>query len=108
MGGAGVSTANYLSAPFYNPARLAMSAKEDQAGFMLPMLEAEVFDKDDLVNKADDFSDTYDEFQSAYDAFSANQSAENAQRLIDANAKATAELQQLQWAAGYARAGAGA
>ena len=108
MGGAGVSTANYLSAPFYNPARLAMSAKEDQAGFMLPVIGAEVFDKDDLVNKADDFDDTYDEFQSAYNAFSTNQSAENKQRLIDANAKATSELQQLQGATGYARAGAGA
>ena len=46
MGGAGVSTANYLSAPFYNPARLAMSAKDDQAGFMLPVIGVEVFDKD--------------------------------------------------------------
>ena len=75
---------------------------------MLPVIGVEVFDKDDLVNKADDFDDTYDEFQSAYDAFSANQSAENKQRLIDANGKATSELQQLQGATGYARAGAGA
>ena len=51
MGGAGVSTANYLSAPFYNPARLAMSDKEDQAGFILPVIGGQLFDEDELIDK---------------------------------------------------------
>lgn len=108
MGGAGVSTANYLSAPFYNPARLAMSEQGDKGGVMLPFVGAEVFDKDNLVDKSDDFSDTYNEFQDAYDAYSANPTSGNEQRLIAANQKATDALSGLQGKSGYGRAGAGA
>ena len=108
MGGAGVSSANYLSAPFYNPALLALSDDSDQVGLLLPVVGAEVFDKDDLRNQVDDFNTTYDEFTAAYDAYGANQSQANKQRLESANAQAMAELQQLSGATGYARAGAGA
>lgn len=108
MGGAGVSSANYLSAPFYNPARLAMSDKEDQAGFMLPVIGGQLFDEDELIDKSEEFVDTYDEFQAAYKAFDKNPTDANAERLINADIKATAELQQLQGVSAYARAGAGA
>ena len=108
MGGAGVSSANYLSAPFYNPALLALSDDSDQVGLLLPVVGAEVFDKDDLRNQVDDFNTTYDEFTAAYDAYGANQSQVNKQRLESANTQAMAELQQLSGATGYARAGAGA
>lgn len=108
MGGAGVSSANYLSAPFYNPALLALSDDSDQVGLLLPVVGAEVFDKDDLRNQVDDFNTTYDEFTAAYDAYGANQSQANKQRLESANTQAMAELQQLSGATGYARAGAGA
>ena len=108
MGGAGVSSANYLSAPFYNPALLALSDDSDQVGLLLPVVGAEVFDKDDLRNQVDDFNTTYDEFTAAYDAYGANQSQANKQRLESANTQAMADLQQLSGATGYARAGAGA
>ena len=108
MGGAGVSSANYLSAPFYNPALLALSDDSDQVGLLLPVVGAEVFDKDDLRNQVDDFNTTYDEFTAAYDAYGANQSQANKQRLESANTQAMAELQQLSGVTGYARAGAGA
>ena len=108
MGGAGVSSANYLSAPFYNPALLALSDDSDQVGLLLPVVGAEVFDKDDLRNQVDDFNTTYDEFTAAYDAYGANQSQANKQRLESANTQAMAELKQLSGATGYARAGAGA
>ena len=108
MGGAGVSSANYLSAPFYNPALLALSDESDQVGLLLPVIGAELFDEDDLANKADDFNDTYDEFSAAYNAYGTNQSQANKARLESANAKATAELQQLSGATGYGRAGVGA
>ena len=42
MGGAGVSSANYLSAPFYNPALLALSDDSDQVGLLLPVVGAAV------------------------------------------------------------------
>ena len=108
MGGAGVSTANYLSAPFYNPARLAMSDKEDQAGFILPVIGGQLFDEDELIDKSEEFVDTYDEFQAAYKAFDKHPTDANAERLINADIKATSELQQLQGVSAYARAGAGA
>lgn len=108
MGGAGVSTANYLSAPFYNPARLAMSDKGDQGGFMLPFLGGEVFDKDNLVDKSDEFNDTYDEFQNAFDAYAANPTSGNQQRLIAADQKAADQLADLQGKSAYGRAGGGA
>ena len=60
MGGAGVSSANYLSARFYNPALLSHYNESDDVGVLLPVVGAEVFDKDDLYNKGDDFAHRLD------------------------------------------------
>jgi hypothetical protein len=108
MGGAGVSSANYLSAPFYNPARLAMADNDDQAGLLLPVIGGQLFDEHRLIDKSEDFVDTYDEFQDAFKAFEKHPTDANAERLLDADAKATSELQQLQGVSAYGRAGAGA
>jgi len=107
MGGTGVASARYLSAPLYNPARLAFSNADDDVGILLPVVGAEVYDKDDLSGQADDLSDNYDAYQSAYDAYQANPSAENAAALQAANDKAIGELSDLSGDSGYARAGAG-
>ncbi|MEZ7860958.1 MAG: conjugal transfer protein TraF [Aeromonadaceae bacterium] len=107
MGGTGVASARYLSAPLYNPARLAFSKADDQVGVLLPVVGAEVFDKDDLSGQVDDLSDSYDAYQNAYDAYQANPSADNAAALQAANNKAIGELTDLTGDSGYARAGAG-
>ncbi len=91
MGGAGVSSANYLSAPFYNPALLSHYNESDDVGVLLPVVGAEVFDKDDLYNKGDDFADSFDNYQN--DAALAEETLN--------------QLQELQGATGYVKAGAG-
>ena len=107
MGGTGVASARYLSAPLYNPARLAFSKADDDVGILLPVVGAEVYDKDDLSGQVDDLSDSYDAYQNANDAYQANPSAENAAALQAANNKAIGELSDLSGDSGYARAGAG-
>ena len=107
MGGTGVASARYLSAPLYNPARLAFSNADDDVGILLPVVGAEVYDKDDLSGQVDDLSDSYDAYQNAYDAYQANPSTENAAALQAANDKAIGELSDLSGDSGYARAGAG-
>lgn len=107
MGGTGVSSVRYLSAPLYNPARLAFAKADDDVGILLPVVGAEVYDKDDLSGQVDDLSDSYDAYQNAYDAYQANPSAENAAALQAANNKAIGELTDLSGDSGYARAGAG-
>ena len=107
MGGTGVASARYLSAPLYNPARLAFAKADDDVGILLPVVGAEVYDKDDLSGQVDDLSDSYDAYQNANDAYQANPSAENAAALQAANNKAIGELSDLSGDSGYARAGAG-
>ena len=107
MGGTGVASARYLSAPLYNPARLAFAKADDDFGILLPVVGAEVYDKDDLSGQVDDLSDSYDAYQNANDAYQANPSAENAAALQAANNKAIGELSDLSGDSGYARAGAG-
>ena len=107
MGGTGVASARYLSAPLYNPARLAFSNADDDVGILLPVVGAEVYDQDDLSGQVDDLSDSYDAYQNAYDAYQANPSADNAAALQAANNKAIGELTDLTGDSGYARAGVG-
>ena len=106
MGGTGVASARYLSAPLYNPARLAFSKADDDVGILLPVVGAEVYDQDDLSGQVDDLSDNYDEYREAYDAYQANGSAENQARLQQLNDQTTGQLQDLAGDSGYARAGA--
>lgn len=106
MGGTGVSSVRYLSAPLYNPARLAFSQADDQVGVLLPVVGAEVFDQDDLSGQVDDLGDNYDDYRAAYDAYQANGSAENQAKLQQLNDQTTRQLQDLAGDSGYARAGA--
>ncbi|CAH0533986.1 hypothetical protein VST7929_01868 [Vibrio stylophorae] len=53
MGGIGVASASYLTAPFYNPAQLANHNETDDIGFLIPTIAFSVHDKDDLVDKID-------------------------------------------------------
>ena len=91
MGGTGVASARYLSAPLYTPARLAFAKADDDVGILLPVVGAEVYDQDDLSGQVDDLSDNYDEYRDAYDAYQANGSAENQARLQQLNDQTTGQ-----------------
>ncbi|QMV16591.1 conjugal transfer protein TraF [Vibrio spartinae] len=57
MGGTGVVSANYLTAPFYNPAIVAIYRKNDDAGMLLPSFGLTYNDPDDISNTIDDVGD---------------------------------------------------
>jgi hypothetical protein len=56
MGGVGVVSANYLTAPFYNPALVAIYRKNDDAGMILPSFGITYNDPDQLVDGIDSLS----------------------------------------------------
>lgn len=54
MGGTGVVSASYLTAPFYNPALTAIYRRNDDAGMLVPSLGMSYDDQDNLLEKVDD------------------------------------------------------
>ncbi|MCY9853790.1 conjugal transfer protein TraF [Vibrio mediterranei] len=53
MGGTGVVSASYLTAPFYNPALVAIYRRNDDAGMLLPSLGLNYNDEDKMLDKVD-------------------------------------------------------
>ncbi|WP_158638095.1 conjugal transfer protein TraF [Shewanella donghaensis] len=64
MGGVGVSTADFLTAPFHNPALTARFNEDDGVALLIPSLGAHVNDPTDTIENVEDFSDIYDQFKS--------------------------------------------
>lgn len=65
MGNTGVASADYLVAPFYNPA-LATSFKEnDDFAFLLPAIGASARDSDDTLTTIDDLQSSIEEFENS-------------------------------------------
>ncbi|MBL0710092.1 MAG: conjugal transfer protein TraF, partial [Colwellia sp.] len=62
MGGIGVSSADYLTAAFHNPALVAKFNEDDDVGLLLPYIGAQAQDPEELVDQLDDFSDLYDKY----------------------------------------------
>lgn len=108
MGGTGVSGANYLAAPFYNPALLTHFDETDDFGVLFPVVGVQAFDKDQMRDAADDLNDSYKSFQNAYDAYMNNATSESAQQLTELNNKVAGQLRDLSGNTGYVTAGAGA
>ncbi len=65
MGNTGVTTADFLLAPFYNPALTAVSRDNDDFGLLLPAVGASVRDSDDTLSTLDDLQDTIDAFENS-------------------------------------------
>ncbi|MDW6004578.1 conjugal transfer protein TraF [Vibrio mangrovi] len=65
MGNTGVTTADFLLAPFYNPALTAVYRNEDDFGLLLPSVNLNVRDEDDTVSLTDDLQDTISQFEAA-------------------------------------------
>ncbi len=63
MGNTGVTTADYLLAPFYNPALTAVSRDNDDFGLLLPAVGASVRDSDDTLTTIDDLQSAIDDFK---------------------------------------------
>lgn len=63
MGNTGVTTADYLLAPFYNPALAAVYRDNDHIGILLPGVGATARDTDETLTTLDDLQDTIDDFE---------------------------------------------
>lgn len=59
MGNTGVTTEDYLLAPFYNPALTAVYRENDDFGLLLPAINVNVRDKDDTLDLVDKLEDAY-------------------------------------------------
>ncbi|WP_375749876.1 conjugal transfer protein TraF [Vibrio sp. HN007] len=57
MGGTGVVSATYLTAPFYNPALTAIYRRNDDAGMLLPSIGLMYDDTDNMVDNLDVIAD---------------------------------------------------
>lgn len=57
MGGVGVVSASYLTAPFYNPAMGAIYRRNDDAGMLLPGIGISYNDENQLIDNIDTMAD---------------------------------------------------
>ncbi len=57
MGNIGVATADYLAAPFYNPALVAVYRESDNAAILIPAVAINASDVDNTIDTMDDLQD---------------------------------------------------
>lgn len=65
MGNIGVTTSDYLLAPFYNPALTAVYRDRDSVGLLVPALGANIRDSDESLSTIDDLQSSIDQFEAA-------------------------------------------
>lgn len=65
MGNTGVASADYLTAPFYNPALVADFKQQDDFGLLLPSFGVNVRDSDDSLTTIDDLQDAIDRYENS-------------------------------------------
>ncbi|NVD07960.1 type IX secretion system membrane protein PorP/SprF [Vibrio sp. JPW-9-11-11] len=63
MGNTGVSSADYVLAPFYNPALTAIYRDSDDFGVLLPAVGATLRDTDESLDTIDSLQDTIKQFE---------------------------------------------
>lgn len=111
MGGTGVASADYGSGALINPALLAKSQPEDDITVILPSVQAQITDKDNLRDEIDDISDKIDNYSDVVDSLTPVQVITNPLGTIDlfqGAAKDLAdELEYLRGKTAQARAAAG-
>jgi hypothetical protein len=81
MGGTGVVSATYLTAPFYNPALGTIYRQNDDVGMILPGIGIGYVNQDDMINDVEHIADIIDnpanyspsEIESAFDALNGDQ-----------------------------------
>ncbi|MUL10701.1 conjugal transfer protein TraF [Aliivibrio fischeri] len=65
MGNTGVATADYLVAPFYNPALAASFKDNDDFGLLLPAFNATARDTDDTLTTIDDLQSAIEKYENS-------------------------------------------
>lgn len=73
MGGTGVASANYGSGALINPALLAKAQPEDDITVILPSIQAQITDKDNLRDEIDHINDKIDDYKDVVDNLTAAQ-----------------------------------
>ncbi|WED29124.1 conjugal transfer protein TraF [Vibrio sp. DW001] len=73
MGNTGVASADYLVAPFYNPALTAQYRESDNFALLIPGVGMTVRDSEDTLQEIDDLQDTIDQFKASPDQSNINQ-----------------------------------
>ncbi|MCG9682229.1 conjugal transfer protein TraF [Vibrio sp. Isolate23] len=63
MGNTGVTTADYVLAPFYNPALVAVYRDSDTVGILFPGIGARIRDTDKTLETVDDLQDAIKQFE---------------------------------------------
>jgi hypothetical protein len=79
MGNVGVATADYLAAPLYNPALVAVFDDSDDIGILLPAIGLNVKDVDGSIETIQDLQDAIDE----YDNSSSSESEQQINQYLD-------------------------
>ncbi|EOX1801969.1 conjugal transfer protein TraF [Vibrio cholerae] len=83
MGNTGVSTADYLLAPYYNPALTAVYRKNDSFGILLPSIGLRAEDKDESLKTIDDLQDTIEQFERAGVGVATQENVDQLNRYLD-------------------------
>ncbi|EKF9176367.1 conjugal transfer protein TraF [Vibrio cholerae] len=83
MGNTGVSTADYLLAPYYNPALTAVYRKNDSFGILLPSIGLRAEDKDESLKTIDDLQDSIEQFERAGVGAATQENADQLNRYLD-------------------------
>ncbi|EKF9794060.1 conjugal transfer protein TraF [Vibrio cholerae] len=83
MGNTGVSTADYLLAPYYNPALTAVYRKNDSFGILLPSIGLRAEDKDESLKTIDDLQDSIKQFERAGVGAATQENVDQLNRYLD-------------------------
>ncbi|EGR0604938.1 hypothetical protein VCSRO155_2063 [Vibrio cholerae] len=83
MGNTGVSTADYLLAPYYNPALTAVYRKNDSFGILLPSIGLRAEDKDESLKTIDDLQDSIKRFERAGVGAATQENVDQLNRYLD-------------------------
>ncbi|EOX3089933.1 conjugal transfer protein TraF [Vibrio cholerae] len=83
MGNTGVSTADYLLAPYYNPALTAVYRKNDSFGILLPSIGLRAEDKDESLKTIDDLQDSIEQFERAGVGVATQENVDQLNRYLD-------------------------
>ncbi|EGQ7969082.1 conjugal transfer protein TraF [Vibrio cholerae] len=83
MGNTGISTADYLLAPYYNPALTAVYRKNDSFGILLPSIGLRAEDKDESLKTIDDLQDSIEQFERAGVGAATQENVDQLNRYLD-------------------------
>lgn len=92
MGGTGVASANYGSGALINPALLAKAKPEDDITIILPSIQAQITDKDNLRDEIDNINDKIDQYKDVVDNLSTADILANPFGVIDQFQSAAKDL----------------